>query len=104
MEQINFFLVAQGVLGLLAFMAIGWLLSENRKKINYFSAFTGVIVQLLCAFIITRIEWIRAGFLKVSEGINVLKTATMSGTSFVFGHLGGGDLPFTLKEGSSAFI
>jgi CNT family concentrative nucleoside transporter len=104
MESVNFSLVAQGLFGLCIFLAIGWLLSENRKKINYFSALTGVGVQILCALITTRIEWVRAGFLKASEGINVLKTATMSGTSFVFGHLGGGELPFTLKDGSNAFV
>lgn len=104
MEPANFVLIAQGVLGLFTFLAIGWLLSENRKKINYLAAFSGVGVQIIFALITTRIEWVRAGFLKVSEGINVLKTATMSGTSFVFGHLGGGDLPYAIKEGGNAFI
>jgi CNT family concentrative nucleoside transporter len=33
-----------------------------------------------------------------------LKDATSAGTSFVFGYLGGGDLPFLQKEGSNTFI
>jgi CNT family concentrative nucleoside transporter len=104
MEHVNFTLMAQGLFGLTTFLVIGWLLSENRKKISYISALTGLGVQILCALITTRIEWIRTGFLKVSEGINVLKAATMSGTNFVFGYLGGGGLPFELKENGNPFV
>ena len=60
MEQVNFVLIAQGLFGLCTFVMIGWLLSENREKIKYFSALTGIGVQILCALITTRIEWVRA--------------------------------------------
>jgi CNT family concentrative nucleoside transporter len=40
----------------------------------------------------------------MANGIMKLKDATIEGTRFVFGYLGGGDPPFQVKEGSSAYI
>ena len=34
----------------------------------------------------------------------VIVTATIAGTSFVFGYLGGGDVPFTTTNTGAAFI
>lgn len=40
----------------------------------------------------------------VANGVMKLKDATIEGTKFVFGYVGGGDLPFELKENGSPFV
>jgi concentrative nucleoside transporter, CNT family len=104
MAGIDIGLLAQGIFGLLAFLGIGWLLSENRKGIDYTGVVLALTLQVVLAFATTQISFVREFLLWISQGILALKQATIAGTSFVFGFLGGGDLPFDLKEGASAFI
>ncbi len=104
MEAINFPLVFQGIIGLFSFLGIGWLLSEDKKNVDFSSAALAVLLQIALAMLTTRVSYVRSGLLWVSQGINEIKNATMTGTSFVFGYLGGADLPFVLKEGGNSFI
>ena len=59
-----------------------------------------VLVALLLMQSKTAIDIISS----ISNFIFKIKEATIEGTKFVFGYLGGGTLPFSLKEGSNAFI
>jgi len=43
-------------------------------------------------------------FLWLNRAVNVLEGATQAGTSFVFGYLGGGPLPFEEKQPGASFI
>jgi CNT family concentrative nucleoside transporter len=104
MAGIDVGLLAQGLFGLFAFLGIGWLLSENRKGIDYTAVLYALLLQIALAFLTTQVGYVRAALLWISSGILALKQATIAGTSFVFGFLGGGDLPFELKESASAFI
>ncbi|MGB0935462.1 MAG: NupC/NupG family nucleoside CNT transporter [Alphaproteobacteria bacterium] len=98
------FLFFQGLFGLFAFLIIGWVVSENRRSIDYTGVAAALVCQVILAYVSTQVGVFRAVLLAISNGIMSLKTATIAGTSFVFGYLGGGDLPFQLKEGASAFI
>ena len=104
MPQFDLTLLLQGLAGLFAFLIIGWILSENRKGVDIKSILIALFAQFVLAFLTTRVDIIRDGFLKVSQGINSLKDATIAGTGFVFGYVGGGNLPFELKEGANSFI
>lgn len=96
--------VLQGLAGLMAFIFFAWIVSENRRKVNFFQVMTGLLIQMALAFLVLKIEVIRQGFLVLGTGIDSLKEATCEGTKFVFGYLGGGECPFVLKEGMSSFI
>ncbi len=104
MASIDFSLLFQGLFGLFAFLAIGWVLSENRRQINFKAVGTALLAQIVLATLTTRVGYVRSGFLWISEGIHALKNATLAGTSFVFGYIGGGDLPFQLTEQGNAFV
>ena len=104
MTTIDIGLLGQGIFGLFAFLAIGWILSENRRQIDYLSVAYALILQIILAFLTTQVGSVRSGLLWVSSGILALKEASLAGTSFVFGFLGGAPLPFELKESTSAFI
>lgn len=97
-------LLGQGIFGLFAFLGFGWLLSENRKQIDYLAIAYALLLQIILAYLTTQVGYIRSALLWVSSGILTLKEATLAGTSFVFGYLGGDNLPFELKEEASAFI
>lgn len=104
MEHTNNWLYLQGLFGLFAFLGIGWLFSENRKGIDKRGVIYAMLLQVALAVLTTQVGFVRAFLLWISSGILALKQATIAGTSFVFGFLGGGDLPFELKEGANSFI
>src|SRR4051812_47944096 len=97
-------LIIQGILGIVAFVGFSWLISENRRKIEFKFVILGILIQLLTAFIILKVPTVNSVFLWLSAGIEKLKCATCEGTKFLFGYLGGGDSPFPLKDGASVFI
>lgn len=97
-------LIFQACLGIVIFFIFSVVLSENRRKIDYKFVVLGLLLQVFLAFLITKITIVQNGFLWVSEGINKLKCATCEGTKFVFGYLGGGDVPFLMKDGANPFI
>lgn len=92
-------LIPQAIFGFLTFLFIGWVFSENRKKLDIKIILTGIILQICLAFMILKISIIRLGFETVAEGISKLKDATLAGTKFVFGYVGGGDIPFQYADG-----
>lgn len=100
----NMGLVIQAVAGLALFVFLAWLFSENRRQVNFKQALLGVAIQIALAIIVTKFPIVRSGFLWIGDGVMALKDATVAGTSFVFGYLGGGDSPYHAKEGTSSFI
>lgn len=76
-----------GVLGLVILIGIAYLLSENKKKINWRLVITGIIVQFTFAIIILKIPLGRKIFLTISDGISALLNFTREGTAFLFGDL-----------------
>lgn len=100
----SYVFVIQGILGIFIFLFIAWFLSENRSNINYKEVVIGLTVQFLLAFIFIKFELVRSLFLTLGQGVMALKDATVEGTRFVFGYLGGGEAPYPVKEGASTFI
>jgi CNT family concentrative nucleoside transporter len=94
----------QGILGLLVFLAIAWIISENRRGVRYTVALTGVIVQLSVAGILLYVPVFKQLFLLLNDIVLSLEAATKAGTSFVFGYIGGGTPPFLLNDPGSNFI
>lgn len=104
MSSSDIWLFGQGITGLLFFCGIAWLMSENRRSVDAMSVLLALTAQIVLALVATQVGYVRAFFLWLSEGIQALKVATLAGTSFVFGYVGGGELPFALAEGVSASI
>ena len=100
----NLGLVMQACAGLVLFFFLAWLFSENRRQVNFKVALMGLAVQIALAILVTKFGVVRSAFLWFGGGVMALKDATVAGTSFVFGYLGGGDSPYLAKEGSNTFI
>ncbi len=97
-------LVLQGFLGILALTGFSWLISENRKKVAIKSIGAGLLVQLLTAIVLVKIPIFKTFFLGLNSMVEALQKATTAGTSFVFGYIGGGTLPFPESFPGAGFI
>jgi CNT family concentrative nucleoside transporter len=96
--------VLQSILGLLTFPAIAWLISENRSGARLRVAVVGIGLQLLTAVVLLKVPPARLFFVVLNEAVFALESATTAGTSFVFGYLGGGMLPFEETQAGASFI
>lgn len=89
----------QAVLGLCVFLGFCWLISSDRKNINYRQIFIGVFLQFTIAIFVINVSWVQTVFNYLNNGIIAISDATRYGTAFVFGYLGGGELPFLVEKG-----
>ena len=94
----------QSTLGILAILALAWLISENRRAVNWRQAGIGLGVTLLLALVMLKVPKVEVVFALITEAVDAIATATRAGTAFVFGYVGGGPLPFELKTPGAEFI
>ena len=93
----------QGLLGIVLFLGFCWLISENRKNVSLKVIISGLLTQVFLAVIMTELPMVRSFFMKLGHLVTALKDATLQGTSFVFGYIGGGEIPFLTKDGGNTF-
>ncbi len=94
----------QSIAGLVVFAVFAYLISENRKRINLKIVFIGIGLQLVIGLTLLKLPVFREFFLYLNKLVLFLEESTTAGTSFVFGYLGGGDLPFVEKYPGASFI
>jgi CNT family concentrative nucleoside transporter len=97
-------MIIQSIAGLVVFAAFAWLISENRKRINVKIVLIGIGLQLVVGFVLLKLPMFREFFLYLNRLVLSLEESTIAGTSFVFGYLGGGPLPFEEKYPGAGFI
>jgi concentrative nucleoside transporter, CNT family len=95
---------AQGLLGIIVFLAIAWLLSEKRKLVKVSTIVAGVALQFAIAIVLLYVPLFQRVFLLLNNVVLALDAATRAGTSFVFGYVGGGPPPFMLQDPGSNFV
>ncbi len=98
-----FMLFAQALLGIFTFFAFSWILSEDRGAVKKRRVVQGFVVQVALATLLTQLPFIRSSFEYLTKGVEALKDATQTGTRFVFGYLGGGDVPFEATGSTFVF-
>ncbi|MDB5621162.1 nucleoside transporter C-terminal domain-containing protein [Tardiphaga sp.] len=94
----------QSAFGVLALLALAWALGENRRRVSWRQAAIGLIVTFATAIALLKIPAVARGFSVINDVVNVISAASRAGTSFVFGYLGGGALPFDLKAPGADFV
>ena len=96
----------QPTIGFFSLLTLGAFFSENIKSIKIRYVITGVLIQLILAIILTKVELINDLFAVLSDGIMVLKAANDYGTEFVFGYLADGapNAPFDITNPGGTFI
>ncbi|NDV27574.1 nucleoside:proton symporter [Desulfovibrio sp. JC010] len=87
--------MVQSLAGLLGLVFLAWVFSENRKKISLKNILSGLVLQFAVALLMLKVPFFSDLIMYLNHAVNALQQATQAGTSFVFGYLGGGPLPFT---------
>ena len=76
-----------GFFGIFVLLGIAWLLSNNKKKINFRIIFWGLLLQLIFAILILKTGPGQAVFFLARGAITKLLSFTDAGASFLFGNL-----------------
>ena len=94
----------QSAFGLVALLAICWLISENRRAVSWRRVGASLMLTLVLAVMLLKIPALNQVFATVSDAVNAIAAATRAGTSFVFGYLGGAPLPFEPRFPGREFV
>lgn len=96
--------IFQSLTGLVVFLFLAWLISENRARFPLKTALIGIGAQLGLAFILLKFPVFTKLFFYLNEAVLALEESTRAGTSFVFGYIGGGEKPFEVTNPQATFI
>ena len=91
----------QGLIGLAAILLLAWAMSENRASRPSWRWIGGaMLLQLGIALVVTRVPfvWTLVGF--ANSAVAAIETATLAGSSYMFGYTGGAPIPFLLAPGA----
>src|SRR5262245_49480358 len=94
----------QSVLGVVALLAIAFAISEDRGAVSFKRALASLGLTVLLALLLLKIPQVKTAFAAVNAGVDAIAAASRAGTSFVFGYLGGGPLPFEVKTPGREFV
>lgn len=97
-------LTIQALFGITVFIGFAWAISEDRRAVSWRTVLSGIALQVALALLLLKLSWARDMFLALNRAVVVLQDATTTGTSFVFGFVGGGVLPFEVKDPSATFV
>ena len=97
-------LTLQGIAGLLLLMGLCWLASENRRLVRPAIVVKSLLLQLAFALLLLKLPVSQQIFVVLNKGISALQDATLQGTSFIFGYLGGGELPYEETGPGSSIV
>lgn len=94
----------QSALGIFALLLIAWALAENRRKVSARQAAIGLVVTFVTALVLLKLPVVAHAFGAINDAVGAISAASRAGSSFVFGYIGGGPLPFELKAPGADFI
>lgn len=77
--------IFRGIIGVVTMLLICFLLSSNRKSINWKLVGGGMFLQLLLALLILKVPFVYQIFDAIADGFVSLLSYTDAGASFVFG-------------------
>jgi CNT family concentrative nucleoside transporter len=91
----------QALAGIAVLLLIAYAASEARSAVSWRLVATGIGIQVVLALALLRVPIITDGLLLLNHVVSAIEAATRAGSTFVFGYLGGGELPFeTTVEGA----
>jgi len=77
----------RGLIGMSVLILIAFLLSNNRKAINWKTASFGLVLQIILAIAVLKISWVKMIFESAGKVFVKILDFTMEGTKFLFGDL-----------------
>lgn len=74
-----------GILGIIVILGIAFLLSNNKKSINYRLVLSGIGLQLVIALLVLKVPFITNFFAMLGRGMGKIEQFATQGASFVYG-------------------
>ena len=96
--------VFQSALGLVVLLGFAWAVSENRRGVSARLVTSALALQGALAILLLRVPPVTTALSWLNKAVEALRQATLAGTSFVFGYLGGGPIPFEPTAPQNVFI
>jgi concentrative nucleoside transporter, CNT family len=94
----------QSAFGVFVLLSLAWAFGENRRAVSLRQAAIGLFVTLITAIVLIKLPVVSRVFGAINDVVGAIASASRAGTSFVFGYLGGGALPYDLKAPGADFI
>src|SRR6185312_3832868 len=94
----------QSALGVVAILAIAFVISEHRRAVPWRPVVVGLAVTFALALLMLKVPQVETAFALITRAVDAVAAATRAGTSFVFGFVGGGEAPFAVTEPRAQFI
>jgi len=94
----------QSALGVVAIVAIAFIISENRRAVPWRPVIVGLVATFALALLMLKVPQTEIVFGWVNRAVQAIAAATRAGTSFVFGYVGGGRYRSIRKSPGSDFI
>ena len=86
-EGISITSVIRGLIGMSSIIFIAYLLSNNKKRIDWKTIIIGLLSQLIIAVAVLKIDFVRMVFEKIGQGFLAIVTFTNQGSRILFGDL-----------------
>jgi CNT family concentrative nucleoside transporter len=97
-----FMLYMQALLGIAVFIAIAMPLSSNWRRISWKLVGVAVALQFVICALLLKVPLLNQALSYVNRAVDALAAATLKGTSFVYGYVGGAAAPFTVTDPGAA--
>lgn len=97
-------IMLQSVFGILSILLIAYLFSEEKKRVPFKPVLIAIAIHLILSLMFLNLPIFKDIFMMLNKFVLLLETATTAGTSFVFGYLGGSEIPFEVNNEKATFI
>jgi len=96
--------MGQGLAGIVVILAVCWALSERQGAIRWRPVLVAMGLQFGLALLLLKMPGATQVFAVINGAVLAVQEATRAGTAFVFGYVGGGDLPFAEPYPGAAYV
>jgi len=94
----------QSAIGVVVLRLLAWLMSERRRAVSWRFVALGTAAQITLALMFLKLPFVTSIFDQLNRGVFALQRATEAGSSFVFGFLGGGPLPYEETRAGASVV
>ena len=88
----------QAALGIVVFMVLVLPFSKDRHRIHWRLVAIAIGLQFLICWTMLKVPFVKEALVQTNLAVAALGSATLRGSSFVFGYLGGGEAPFSVTN------
>jgi CNT family concentrative nucleoside transporter len=94
----------QSAVGLVVLRLLAWVLSERRTTVSWRFVALGTAAQITLALMFLKLPFATTLFDELNRAVFAIQQATQAGSSFVFGFLGGGPLPYEETRAGASVV